>query len=73
MRNKTLQYKKLASLLTLGVLIAPTVLSTQQAMAMETQDSTVQSSEQTTESTVESTTPEPTPEPQPEPQPQCGS
>ncbi|MGG5318157.1 glucosaminidase domain-containing protein [Enterococcus sp. AZ072] len=65
-----MQYKKLASLLTLGVLIAPTVLSTQQAMAMETQDSTVQSSEQTTESTVESTTPEPTPEPQPEPQPQ---
>lgn len=62
-----MQYKKLTSLLTLGLLIAPTVLSTQQVLATETQESTVQSSGQTLESTVESTTP--APEPQPEPQP----
>lgn len=67
MRDKALQYKKLTSLLTLGLLIAPTVLSTQQVLATETQESTVQSSGQTMESTVESTTP--APEPQPEPQP----
>ncbi|MBO1304613.1 C40 family peptidase [Enterococcus sp. 669A] len=62
-----MQYKKLTTLLTLGVLIAPTVLSTQQVMAAETQESTVQSSEQTTDS---STVPAPEPAPQPEPTPE---
>lgn len=70
MRDKVLYYKKLTSLLTLGVLIAPTVLSTQQVLAAETQESTVQSSSQTMESTVESTTPAPEPEPEPTPEPE---
>ncbi|MGM0216901.1 glucosaminidase domain-containing protein [Enterococcus sp. AZ109] len=66
-----MQHKKIATILTLGVLIAPTVLSTQQVLAAETQESTVQSSEQTTESSsVPVPDPQPTPEPAPEPAPE---